>query len=132
MPEMVFRASMFPGWGAVFEGSIPDSSNDGELMGFPHSATMGCLRPWLVRSFRARERGEESRFLQGVRQCALQVCQANCYQWDARILSNFCGLREMSAPTRQVAIAGSAVPSKAIGGPTGPPPPGADAQVPAK
>ena len=23
---------------------------------------------------------------------------ANCYQWDARILSNFCGLREMSAP----------------------------------
>jgi len=38
----------------------------------------------------------------------------------------------MSAPTRQVAIAGSAVPSKAIGGPTGTPPPGADAQVPAK
>src|ERR1035437_8928194 len=39
-------------------------------------------------------------------------------------------MREMSASTRQVAIAGSAVPRKAIGGPTGTPPPGADAQVP--
>src|SRR5450759_5059022 len=36
------------------------------------------------------------------------------YQWDARILSNFCCVRKMSAPTRQVAIAGSAVPRKAV------------------
>src|ERR1035437_5266637 len=93
---------------------------------------MGFLRPWLVRSFRTRERGEESRFLHGFRQCALQLCQPNCYQWDARILSNFCGLREMSAPTRQAAITGSAVPRKAIGGPTAAPPSGTNAQVPAK
>src|SRR5450759_3382632 len=101
-------------------------------MVFPHSATMGCLRPWLVRSFRARKRGEESRFLQGFRQCALQVSQPNYYQWDARILSNFCCVRKMSAPTRQVAIAGSAVPRKAVAWRTAAPPPGANAQVSAK
>src|SRR5450759_5431088 len=38
---------------------------------FPHSATMGFLRPWLVLSFPARESGEESQFLLRVQAMSL-------------------------------------------------------------
>ena len=44
----------------MFDGSIPDSSNDGELIGFLLSPTIGFVQRWLVLSFRVRERGEES------------------------------------------------------------------------